>query len=270
MSAQPLAPLPPGLHPGAPRTAREVPLGEWPLTVLVGVTGVGKSTALAALRAADPAARALPDRREITDHVMLAPGPITDRAERFARTARYRAQHPGGMAHALGTLSADTAVWGERLLFDGLRGWEEVEHAARHFPAWRFVALHAPDAERVRRLLGRADAFDRVTAGHRSGGVLRAELGALPGVAAVLTPAELDALAALEGQGHPPADILAKTRIVVTEREHYDPQAAWSFLQTLPPARALLLDTVALAPEQVAAAVGAWGADWGGRGGAGA
>lgn len=255
------APLPPGLHLGASGTSRGVPLGEWPLTVLVGVTGVGKSTALAALRAADPAARMLPDRREITDHVILAPlagRPVTDRAERFALTARYRAQHPGGMAHALGTLGADPGVWGARPLFDGLRGREEVEHAARHFPAWRFVALHAPDAERVRRLLGRADAFDRLEAGSGPAGTLRAALEALPGVAAVLTPADLDALAALEGEGHPPADIVAKTRIVVTERRHYDPEAARAFLQTLPPARALLLDTVALSPAQVAAAVQAW------------
>lgn len=264
MAASP-APLPPGLHLGAPNAAREAWLGELPLTVLVGVTGVGKSTALAALRAADPGARVLPDRREITDHVILAPlagGPVTDRAERFALTARYRAQHPGGMAHALGTLSADTAVWGERPLFDGLRGREEVEYAARHWPAWRFVALHAPDVVRVRRLLGRADAFDRLApasgTGSRPGSSLRTELEALPGVGAVLTPPELDSLAALEGEGHPPADILAKTRIVATEREHYDPEAARAFLETLSPARALILDTVALSPGQVAAAIRSW------------
>ena len=36
----------------------ERPLADWPLTVLVGVTGVGKSTALHALKAARPGLRA--------------------------------------------------------------------------------------------------------------------------------------------------------------------------------------------------------------------
>lgn len=247
------------LHPGPPRGPREVRLGEVPLTVLVGVTGVGKSTALAALRGADPAARVLPDRRQITDDVMILPlavGPVTDRAERFALTARYRQLHPGGMAHALGTLSADLDHWGGHLIFDGLRGLEEVEYAAATFPAWRFVALNAPDPVRVRRLLGRADRFDRLAGG--DGSDLRAALDRLPGVGEVFTPAELDALAAVQGQGYAPADVLAKTAIVVTERQHYDPDAASAFLRTLPPRRALVLDTVALGPEQVAAAIREW------------
>ncbi|GAA5512563.1 hypothetical protein Dcar01_01279 [Deinococcus carri] len=250
----------PHLHTAPPHGPHEVPLAGLPLTVLVGVTGVGKSTALTALRAADPAARVLPDRREITDQVMILPlagRPITDRAERFRLTARYREGHPGGMAQALGSLTADTRCWGQRPLFDGLRGLEEVRYAAQTFPGWRFVALHAPDAVRVRRLLGRADAFDRLE-NAPAGGNLRARLAALPGVDAVFTPAELDTLAALEGAGCSAADILARTGIVVSERQHYDPDAAAAFLRTLPPERALVLDTVALSPDQVAAAIRAW------------
>ncbi|WP_019585171.1 hypothetical protein [Deinococcus apachensis] len=247
------------LHSGPPRGPREAPLGEVPLTVLVGVTGVGKSTALAALQGADPAARVLPDRRQITDDVMILPlagKPVADRAERFALTARYRQLHPGGMAHAVGTLTADLDHWGEHPIFDGLRGLEEVEYAATTFPAWRFVALNAPDGVRVRRLLGRADAFDQIEGGDSSD--LRAELGRLPGVGEVFTPAELDALAALEVEGYSPADVLAKTAIVVTERQHYDPDAASALLRTLPFGRALVLDTVALGPERVAVAIREW------------
>lgn len=248
------------LHTSSPQAPTEVSLARLPLTVLVGVTGVGKSSALAALQAADPTARVLPNRREITDEVILLPlagGPVRDRAERFRLTARYREQHPGGMAYALGTLTADTRFWGERPLFDGLRGQEEVEYAARHFSAWRFVALLAPDPVRVRRLLGRADAFDRVE-GQAQGTSLRRDLAALPGAAQVFTPGELDDLAALAAEGFAPEDILAKTRIVVTERQHYDPDAAAAFLRTLPPQRALILDTVALSPEEVAAAIREW------------
>lgn len=246
--------------PGAPPAAAERPLAELPLTVLVGVTGVGKSTALAALTGADAGMRVLPDRRDVTDAVMILPAtggaPVRDREERFRLTAAYRQSHPGGMAQALGSLLADVSHWGEAPVFDGLRGLEEVAHAARSFPAWRFVALGAPDAVRVRRLLGRADAFDQVEAGRS--GALREELAALKGVDAVFTPAELDELAALSQAGFAPADVLAKVKIVVSERRNYDPAAAEAFLRTLPPARALVLDTVALDPAGVAAAVRAW------------
>ena len=256
MSASPL----PGLRAAdSPPAPTERPLSDLPLTVLVGVTGVGKSTALAALREADPALKVLPDRREVTDAVMILPlagGPVTDREERFRLTALYRQTHPGGMAQALGSLLADTAHWGEQPVFDGLRGEDEVRYAAAHFPRWRFVALGAPDAVRVRRLLGRGDRFDQIrTEGAED---LRAALGGLSGSAEVFSPAELDDLAGLVSEGHRPEAILAKTKIVVSERRNYDPAAAEAVLRSLPPERALMLDTVQLSPEQVGAAVRAW------------
>ncbi|WP_240738141.1 ATPase [Deinococcus fonticola] len=242
---------------GAPLGAFERRLGDSPLTVLVGVTGVGKSTALKALEGAS--LRVLPDRREVTDAVMILPlagREVRDREERFRWTAQYRETHPGGMAQALGSLVAETRVWGEAPVFDGLRGLEEVQFAAESFPAWRFVALGAPDVVRVERLLGRGDGFDQVQA--ENAGDLRAALAELKGVSDVFTDAELDQLAALTTRGHAPQDVLAKVKIVVSERRNYDPQAAETFLATLPLRRALLLDTVALSPEQVAQAVREW------------
>ncbi|WP_295815755.1 ATPase [uncultured Deinococcus sp.] len=244
------APPPPG--------AFEAHLGDLAVTVLVGVTGVGKSTALTAL--SGERFRVLPDRRRVTDAVMIlphAPQGVADREERFRLTAQYRDRHPGGMAHALGTLVGDTRHWGQRPVFDGLRGLDEVQYAAREYPGWRFVALGAPDAVRVRRLLGRADSFDRVGAG-AAGHTLRAGLDALEGVEDVFTPAERDGLAALTAEGYTPTDVLAKVRIVVSERRHYDPAAAEAFLRTLPSHRALLLDTVAQDAAQVGHAVRAW------------
>ncbi|MDB5045094.1 MAG: ATPase [Deinococcus sp.] len=237
----------------------ESPLSGLPLTVLVGVTGVGKSTALAALQAANPAMRVLPDRREITDAVMIWPrtgGPVSDREERFRLTAEYRAEHPGGMAHALGTLLADTQHWGHQPVFDGLRGLEEVQYAASHFPEWRFVALGAPDLVRVRRLLGRADAFDQVAGS--SGQDVGQMLATLKGVQDVFTAAELEELSAWTAEGFTAADIVSRVKIVVSERRNYDPQAAEAFLGTLRPERALVLDTVELDPAGVAARVAAW------------
>ncbi|PNY82835.1 ATPase [Deinococcus koreensis] len=241
----------------APPATFEARLGELSLTVLVGVTGVGKSTALAAL--SGERLRVLPDRRRIADAVMILPlagQSVTDREERFRLTALYRQTHPGGMAQALGSLVADTRHWGQRPVFDGLRGEAEVRYAVQHFPAWRFVALGAPDLVRVRRLLGRADAFDRVR-GAAPETDLRAALQALPGVGAVFSRAQLDELAGLAG-AHSPAEVLAKVRIVVSERRQYDPAAAEALLRPLGRGRALLLDTVELSPAQVAQALRDW------------
>ncbi|WP_407568776.1 AAA family ATPase [Deinococcus altitudinis] len=255
--------------PGLSAALRDLwwPLATRPLLVLVGVTGVGKSTALAALDSLN----LLPDRREVTDAVMILPqvgGPVSDREQRFALTARYRQSHPGGMAQAVGSLHADPSCWSGELVFDGLRGQDEVEYAAEHFPHWRFVSLHAPDVVRVRRLLGRADRFDMV--GTQTGPAptgpaptdqaphLGAALAALGGATEVFGQAELAEIAALEAQGFAPADILAKTRIVVSERRNYDPQAARQVLGALPAGRSLDLDTSLLSPEEVARAIRAW------------
>jgi hypothetical protein len=165
------------------------------------------------------------------------------------------------MAQALGSLQADTTHWGMSPVFDGLRGLDEVQYAASTYPLWRFVALGAPDAVRVRRLLGRADAFDRVQTTQTTD--IRKSLLAIPGVEEIFSPSELENLAALATEGHSPAEIVAKTRIVVSERQNYDPQAAEAYLRALPRSRALLLDTVALNPAQVAQAVRQWAADSG-------
>lgn len=257
------SPLLPHLRlPTTPPAGVEVPLGDLPLIVLVGVTGVGKSTALGALNS--PELRVLPDRREVTDAVMIWPQAgktVSDREERFRLTAQYRQDHPGGMAQALGSLVADTRHWGQRPVFDGLRGLDEVQYAATHFPKWRFVALGAPDVVRVRRLLGRGDQFDQIQADQvqtAEATNLVAALAELKGVGDVFDTAQLTELAGLVSEGHAPQDILAKTKIVVSERRNYDPAAAEQFLHTLPPEHALILDTVALNAEQVAAAVQEW------------
>ncbi len=254
-----------------PLGSNEALLGDLALTILVGVTGVGKSTALAALvseQRTDLPAKVLPDRRQVTDVVMIFPhagGPVQDREERFRLTAQYRQQHSGGMAQALGSLVANTDYWGLTPIFDGLRGLDEVQYAAQTFPKWRFVALGAPDLVRVKRLLGRDDQFDNIQLeGQLEGQTttnsasLRSNLAALKGVEQVFSPSELDELANLSTEGYSSSDILAKAKIVVSERKNYDPVAAEKFLRTLEPARALILDTLALNPSQVATSVKDW------------
>jgi hypothetical protein len=225
--------------------------------VLVGVTGVGKTTTLEASRTAGFMFSLLPDRRLVTDVVMIhamAGKPVTDREERFALTAQYRASHPGGMAQAIGSLSVNLQALPPPLVFDGLRGLEEVSYAANQYPKARFIVLDAPDTVRVQRLLGRSDAFDRVQTPSSSGSVM-AQLEAIKGVRDVFSSTQLEQLAALEIDTN---EVVAKTKIVVTERRNYDPIAARDFLAQLPGQRVLYVDTTASSPEGVAGKIKTW------------
>lgn len=245
----------------APIAADWLGLADLPLLILVGVTGVGKSTTLALLEAADPPVRQLPDRRSLADQLitkvqMDAGEPVravTDRAERFDYTRRYREQNPGGLAQALSQLWIDPALWPQPLCFDGLRGVEEVSYAAEHLPNARFAVLDAPDVVRVERLLGRGDRFDRLSAVTAAGDGNGLPGLDVPGAEALFSPEERARLAALVTEGSVSADDLrAKVAIVVAERRNYDPAAAIDALERLAPARTVVVDTTRYTPEQAA------------------
>lgn len=236
-------------------------IADVPLTVLVGVTGVGKSTAVEHVAKLQSALRLLPDRRVLTDRVLipaarrldnLPPLPVTDRVARFRLTARYREVYPGGMAHVLSTLWVREGVQ-HRWLFDGLRGVDECRYAVDRLPLARFAVLHAPDYIRLLRLLGRADAFDRVGPSSAQADRPRGTGVHLP---AWLGVEEVRSLEALLRQGEISEDELAaKAAIVEEERRHYDPQAARQFLEQAASVRTLVLDTVRDSPREVAEAL---------------
>jgi len=257
-------PSSPEIAPGiawTPLAADWLSVADLPLLILVGVTGVGKSTTLALLEAANPPVRQLPDRRSLADllitKVQLDAGeslrPVTDRAERFDYTRRYREQNPGGLAQALSQLWIDPTRWPQPLCFDGLRGAEEVGFAAQHLPRARFAVLDASDVVRVERLLGRGDRFDRLAAT-----LISANAGALPGLDvpgadALFTPEEQARLSALVTSGAVSAnDMRAKVAIVVTERQNYDPAAAIAALKRVASERTVILDTTQSTPAQAA------------------
>jgi hypothetical protein len=244
-----------------------VPLSAQPLTLLVGVTGVGKSTTLEHLAQLRDFVL-LPNRREMTDAFIFAGETITDRAERFRRTRAYREQHPGGMSGLLENLSTPQTHLhtGLPLLFDGIRGLEEVSYAALQ-PLWRFVLLDAPDLERAKRLLTRADVFDAVektdmektdmekTDMEKTNPTLE-QLLTLEGITEIFSSAEIAELSQLPQEA---SEILAKVKIVVEERKNYDPKAARDYLlQTLPPERVIYLDTLLWSPQEVAQKLQAW------------
>ncbi len=255
-----------GLH--APAGWR--PISEVPLVILVGVTGVGKSTLLAALDANGAPHLLLPDRRELTDQLIIstiqaADGlpitPVTDRGLRFVYTRRYRALYPGGMAHALAQLWVSTAVGDSRLLFDGLRGANEVAHAASALPLARFVMLDAPDLVRLQRLLGRGDAFDQIQVASHAVAAEATSFAAL-GVAAareIFSAAEEAIILDWLQRGEVTADALrAKLQIVIEERQNYDPVLTLAALRQHANEATLYIDTVQCAPPAVATQLLTW------------
>jgi hypothetical protein len=214
------------------------PVQELELVVLVGLTGVGKSTLVQAL-----GLPLLPDRRALVDQYVLpryGARPPLPREERFRLTRRFREEFPGGVAEVLARGYAEPRPL---LLFDGLRGEAEVAYALAHLPRARFVVLQAREATRLRRLLGRRDAFDRVA-------LREEELGELRRLAeGVLSQKELEEALGLA----PLEEVLAKLKIVAEEKRNYDPEGPLRLLSGHP--RALVLDTEALSPEEEVEAV---------------
>jgi hypothetical protein len=210
-------------------------LAELPLLILVGLTGVGKSSLLQRLNMAT-----LPDRREVVDRYVMPlfgfePSDKLDRAQRFEITRRFRREHPGGVAEAL-MQGYTRPVW--PLLFDGLRGEAEVRYALEHLPLARFVVLEATDLVRLSRLLNRGDGFDQIALSSDS---LRAAAeGVLNG----------EELRTALSWNVAPEDLLAKLKIVAEERKNYDPGGARRVLAGSP--RALFLDTEKLSVEEEA------------------
>lgn len=222
--------------------------------ILVGVTGVGKSSTIEALRTLRPI-HLLPDRRQLTDEIIIptvqaAAGevlrPITDRTERFAYTRRYRQLHPEGMSYALAELTLPPAS-ADLLIFDGLRGANEVRSAAALLPSARFLFLDAPDAVRVRRLLGRGDAFDRVVTDE----VAETLDPAL--YAGILSAEQAASLLQQVAQGaFTLADLTAKLAIVREEKRSYDPVATLATLRQAAPDRLIYADTTQLTSLEIA------------------
>jgi ABC-type cobalamin/Fe3+-siderophores transport system ATPase subunit len=245
--------------------------------VIVGLTGVGKTTVLTQLKSALAKGNGivdcqlLPNRREVTDVLMipfvqrydgLPVEPVKDRAERFEITRRYRQLFAGGMAHALSQLSVPSPKQGSIVIFDGLRGENEIRHAANLLPHARFLMLDAPDAVRIERLVSRQDAFDSLSSsaemnqGQSISGF--AELG-VSGLEEILTSQEQARLLALVNARTVEAgDLAARAKIVLAERRNYDPIATRNALLEHAEDRSLVVDTATLSPAEIVSETIQW------------
>ena len=236
------------------------------LIFLLGLTGVGKSTAVNALQTGGVPLTLLPNRRTLTDELIIpkmqrAAGQpvkrVSDRLARFEITRRYRKTYPGGMVYALVQyLEAHPYDDRETLLFDNLRGLDEAQAAAQTFPGARFILLDAPLMVRLLRLVGRRDSFDRVVATRLENTTFAEQLLTLNGLETVFDPYEL---ARLEARGVPETGLLNAVRIILGEAEHYDMDAAADYLrETQTTESFLFLDTAGLSPDAVQAQIWAW------------
>ena len=236
--------------------------------VLVGLTGAGKTTTVEQLAASAPLSAILPDRRALTDSLILplmtgGTAPVTDRVERFRLTAAFKERYPGGMGEVLSWLLLPPDLPSGPILFDGLRGEAEVTAAAAMPRAW-FLVLDCPPEGRLWRLCGRDDPFDQahttpVDAVRAGGGEAIRAILREAGFDTLVAPVAFDRLAwMLADRGVDPAAVARSAAIIVEESRHYDPDRARDALLRLAPDRTLLLDTGRLSPAEVAAAVAAW------------
>lgn len=264
-----LAPEDFGIAPAGRAGATSERLSDRPALVLVGLTGAGKTTTVERLACSAPLAAVLPDRRALTDRLILpamtgATTPVSDRVERFRLTAAFKERHPGGMGEVLSWLLLPPGLPPGPVLFDGLRGEAEVSAAATTLPRAWFLVLDCPPEGRLWRLCGRNDPFDHAGAGPATAGpatgagaVRRVLLDA--GFEALLDAARFDRLiTTLAGRGIEPETVARSAAIIVEESRHYDPARARAALQRLAPERMLTLDTGALDPAAVVSAVVDW------------
>jgi predicted ATPase len=246
------------------------PLTELPFVILIGLTGVGKSTVLQLLRQAGPEFTLLPNRRDIADQIIIASlqredghpfYPVLDRVKRFEYTARYRTKYAGGTAHALSKLVVDPAKAKPLLIFDGLRGLDEVQHAVTYFPQARFVVLDASDMVRLTRLLKREDAFDTTTVRFSLASQnLIASFMEVPDIEAVFDEEQLRQIARLARAAKLSSDdVLKKITIIVEERRNYDPDTARVFLTRTQSSHPVLgIDTTQHNAAEIAQKIAAW------------
>ncbi len=235
---------------------------ERPLLILVGLTGTGKTTTVNALSDAGLKFALLPNRRALTDWVLIpevqrANGEkirqVQDRTQRFAYTRQYRQFYPGGMAYALQQLVVVNNPNGTNLLiFDGLRGANEAAFAAQELPQARFLFLDAPDFVRLQRLLQRNDAFDQVENNHHGNGVTAVAID--PALTnGILTAAQIAQLQHLIDSGRLTlGDVEAKLTIVQSERQNYDPQKSLLALRRSAPDRLIYADAAKKSPLEIA------------------
>jgi hypothetical protein len=239
-------------------------LKDEPLLIFVGLTSVGKTSTFAALEAQGVNFTLLPDRRDMTDHLIINPILAMDgkqpykmsRVERYPFMLKYRAMYSGGMAHALTRLWFDPDQTAPLLMFNGLRGENETRYAIEALPVARFVALVAPAFVRLQRMLKRDDPHDRIkpeSLNNLFSNDLNsfADLGVAQASHIFNAVEEQTLIEMVKSREISAKDLQDKLKIMVIDQQSYDSDGS-EILQALAPERTVLIDTTQNAPAQVA------------------
>lgn len=224
--------------------------------ILVGVTGAGKTTLKSRLLERYKF-YTLPDRRILTDKVILPMmqddhgEPVDDRNQRFTHTKAFREKYPGGMGYLLSKTRIRDIDPLTPVLFDGLRGVNEVAYAAKSIPTSFFIVLSAPEHIRIKRLLARGDSFDRI-----KGRITPRDVAAFK---KICSPSQREELFEYVRQKKiPESQLYEKVKIVLKEKENYDQGAASSFIKNTISDRAIVIDSSKQSPEQIEATIHRW------------
>lgn len=258
----------PGIGIGFSPSQGWVSLVDYPLLILVGLTGVGKSTVSASLFDLGLDFTLLPNRRTLTDQFIIPTIMKMEevnevksscRVARFYYTHRYKQIFPAGMVHVLSQLQIDPSQVRFPMIFDGLRGKDEVNYALKILPKAKFVLLEAPEYVRLQRLLIRNDSFDKVAQSIQIShdyGVKNnsnfADLG-IPEASDLFSSAETTAILTQVQQGlYSVSTLRDRLMIMIEERRSYDPLTTKAALEKLAPEINLVIDTTDFSPEQIA------------------
>ncbi len=228
------------------------PLSQIPLLVLVGLTGSGKTT-VSNLLAQRDTFMCLSDRRSLTDSIIIPYmqkdegqlSPVDDRLERFKLTSRFREQFPGGIAYILGNSSIESYHKGTILLFDGMRGLDEIRYAVKNLPQALFLVLLASDKIRLLRLVSRRDPFDKVETD-----INKENLNPLK---KIFNPQDFDYFVEEVKKGNlSQSELLQKAEIILTEQNLYQQDPVVHYLKENAVGRTLIFDTEIKSANEIA------------------
>ena len=229
---------------GATNDQDFIPLVQFPIFILVGVTAVGKTTMKKQL-SEDYNFHTLPDRRILTDRIIIPQmqnltsnlESTSDRALRFTLSEAYKKKHPGGMAQILSLIKIKNRNKSKLpVLFDGLRGLNEVRFAATRLPKARFIVLTTPDPIRIMRLLQRHDSFDQAKIPERENPLnLLAGLGSPEQLKLLLDYAKENSI--------DDRTLQEKAQIVIDEKKYYDQNETCRFLTQTFPEKTIAIDS---------------------------
>ncbi|MEH2061093.1 MAG: AAA family ATPase [Nostoc sp.] len=263
--------LSPGVGVGFPVPKDWLPIKTFPLLIIVGMTGVGKSTIIKAMAEEGLNFTLLPNRRALTERLIIAPMLKMEekvvqphcRIQRLTYARLYREYFPGGMGHILASLHVNPQEVNSMLVFDSLRGVNEVLYAAKALENAKFIMLTAPNMLRLERLLKRDDPFDQIANQNLEHNrqifpealTNFASLG-IPEASNYFTPKEeQEILELVNKRVVTDVELRDKLKIFVEESQNYDSVATKQILEAMHTSdRSLIIETTA-SPQQSAKAI---------------